>query len=340
MIDVAHEAGVSLKTVSRVVNDESVRSATRARVLEAIQVLGFHRNEMARNLKARRSADAVGLIIGDLGNPSYSAIGRGVEQVIREQDLMLITSSSEEKPERERDLILELTRRRVVGLIIVPTALDHAFVQREIDLGLAVVVLDRPAPGLSADTVLLDNRGGAREATEYLLRRGHRRIAVLGQRSTVWTMRERVEGFRLASRQAQVSINEELICLGPTTPEEASLATALLLEQRDPPTAFFACNNRMTIGILRELRRRAMDADVAGFGDIETADLLGHPVALVSFDPTEVGREAGRLLLDRLRGETARRQIVIPTRLVRHGDRQAGEEHSQESHAIVNGGTV
>jgi LacI family transcriptional regulator len=330
MHDVAREAGVGLKTVSRVVNGESgVNTELADRVRAAVTALGFRRNAMAGNLRAGRTAASIGLVIEDLGNPFYTAIARGVEELTHGRNFVLMTASSEEDPERERGLILELCHRRVDGLIIVPTALDHEFLQPEIDMGLQAVFLDRPASGVDGDTVLLDNRGGAEAAANYLLARGHLRIGVVGHDASVWTMRERLAGFRGALARAGVPHDERLSRLGPLTPADAARATAQLLAGDDPPTAFFACNNRMTVGVLTELRRRGPEAevaDVAGFDDIETAGLFARQLALVSYDATELGRRAAALLLERLDGRRTAQQIVVPTALVRYGE----DENSAE----------
>lgn len=320
MRDVARQAGVGLKTVSRVVNNEpGVRPETVERVRAAIALLGFRRNEMASNLRARRSAASVGLVIEDLANPFYSLIARSIERVVRERDLILITASSEEDVEREQELLMELAQRRVVGMIVVPTGLDHAFLQHEIDMGLECVFLDRPPEGLDADLVLLDNRGGVEAAIEYLVSRGHRRIGVLGHDMSVWTMRERFAGYKSTLRRHGIPVDPELTRFAPLTPDEAAAATAEMLDGANPPTAFFGTNNRMTIGILTELQRRELTVDVAGFDDIETATLFSHPVTLVTYEAAELGRMAARLLLERLDGRRTSKRVVVPTKLTHHG---------------------
>jgi LacI family transcriptional regulator len=152
---------------------------------------------------------------------------------------------------------------------------------------------------------------------------------VVGHDASVWTMRERLAGFRGALARAGEPHDERLSRLGPVTPADAARATAQLLAGDDPPTAFFACNNRMTVGVLTELRRHGPEAelaDVAGFDDIETAGLFARPLALVSYDATELGRRAASLLLERLDGRRTAQQIVVPTALVRYGE----DENSAE----------
>ena len=170
MRDVASSAGVSLKTVSRVVNGEDgVRPATAARVEAAIASLGFARNDVARSLRHGR-ANALGLVIEDVANPFYSAIARTVEDAAHARSHILITGSCEEDAERERALVLRLLSRSVDALLIVPAGDDHRYLQPEIDAGTPIVFLDRPPHGVDVDTVLLDNVGGARAAVEHLIR--------------------------------------------------------------------------------------------------------------------------------------------------------------------------
>src|SRR6266536_1570426 len=184
MRDVAKAAAVSLKTVSRVVNDEGgVRPETAARVHEAIVTLGFRRNDMARVLRQGRSSGTLGLVIEDVANPFYSDITRAVERVARSRGYLVIAGSSDEDPERERDLVRTLCERRVEGLLIVPAGDDHRFLLPDLHVGMAVVFMDRPPGGIQADTILIDNVDGARQATEHLLAHGRGRD---GQQRAAW----------------------------------------------------------------------------------------------------------------------------------------------------------
>src|SRR5512133_986492 len=177
MTDVAAAAGVSLKTVSRVVNTEpGVTAETEARVREAIEQLGFRRNYVARALRRGQRFRMLGLVIEDVANPFYSAIARGVEEVTRELDLLLSAASSDEDPARERELVQLFCERRIDGLLIVPAGDDHRYLLPELRLGMHAVFIDRPPGNIEADVVLLDNLGGAQAAAEHLLSRGHRRI--------------------------------------------------------------------------------------------------------------------------------------------------------------------
>src|SRR5215470_16405942 len=195
MVDVARRAGVSLKTVSRVVNGEpAVGQELIDRVLAAIAELGFRRNDIARNLRSGRVSATIGLLIEEIANPFYAAIASAAAEVAAAHDTLLMTASSEEDPERERQLLLDLCQRRVDGLLVVPAGTDHSFLRREVEMGMPVVFLDRPPGQLLADTVLLDNQGGSRAGIRKLLGEGHRRIGVLLDSLNVYTMRERLSG--------------------------------------------------------------------------------------------------------------------------------------------------
>ncbi|MGZ4399337.1 MAG: LacI family DNA-binding transcriptional regulator [Gaiellaceae bacterium] len=321
MSDVADAAGVSLKTVSRVVNQEpGVRDETAERVHEAIRRLGFRRNDMARALRRGQLSRTLGLVMEDVANPFYSAIARGVEEVTRERGQLLITGSSDEDPERERELALLFCERRVEGLLIVPAGDDHRYLLPELRLGTVAVFVDRPPGNIEADTVLLDNVGGSREAVEHLLELGHRRIGMVCDAMAIFTARERWHGFREALAAADLEIDETLVRVDVHDAEAAERAARELLSLPLPPTALFAGNNRITIGVLRALADTGASVALVCFDDLELADLLSYPLAAVSYDPAELGREAAELLLKRLEGDTSPPQrIILPTTLVVHG---------------------
>lgn len=314
MRDVATLAGVSLKTVSRVINGEAgVAVATATRVGDAIAELGFQRNDLARSLRQGRTSSTLGLVIEDVSNPFYSAIAQAVEAAARERGYMLITGSCEEDPERERELVQALLRRRVDALLLVPASRDHAYLAREVT---PVVFLDRPPVGLEADCVLLDNHGGARAATEHLLALGHERIAFVADPDELYTASERLAGYREALRTAGVPVRDDLVRLGIHDAERAEAVVRDLLALR--PTALFTGNNRLTVGALRALRDTAEEVALVGFDDFELADLLR--VTVVRHDSHLMGRHAAALAFERLDrdGHPARR-VVVPTELVMRG---------------------
>ena len=323
MTDVAAAAGVSLKTVSRVVNRErGVAPATEERVRAAIEQLGFRRNDVARALRRGQRSRTIGLVIEDVANPFYSAIARGVEEAARDHGQLLVTGSSDEGPVRERELALLFCERRVDGLLIVPAGDDHRYLLPQLRVGLHAVFIDRPPGNIEADAVLLDNVGGARAAAEHLLRRGHRRIGMVGDEMAIFTARERWRGFCDALAAAGHEVEDTLVRVGVHDAATAERVAYELLSLSDPPTALFTCNNRISIGVLRALAERGADVDVVGFDDPKLADMLARPFTAVGYEAGDLGRRAAELLTERLDGDTSpARRVIVPTSLVVRGDR-------------------
>ncbi|BFM25604.1 LacI family transcriptional regulator [Microbacterium testaceum] len=320
MIDVAADAGVSLKTVSRVVNGESgVDPAMIERVRASVARLGYHRNSLAASLRSG-NRDTIGFIAADLSNTFYMAVAAAVSQVATRERMHVVMASSEEDADLERTLALDMCQRQVGGLIVVPTAADHSYLAREVELGTPVVFLDRPGSGIPADAILLDNRGGARDAVAELLEAGHRRIAVLLDAPSIYTMAERREGVRDAFAAAGRALDPALVVEGLHTPADARDAMERLLDSADPPTAVFCTNNRLTIGALETILPRGADVAIAGFDDFELSRLLPRRIRLVDYDVADLGARATETLLARgADPATGSHTHLIPTRLVDRG---------------------
>ncbi|MES4891840.1 LacI family DNA-binding transcriptional regulator [Streptomyces sp. NPDC096012] len=320
MKDVAARAGVGLKTVSRVVNGESgVTPDTERRVREAIDALGFRRNDSARVLRKGRTA-SIGLVLEDLADPFYGPLSRAVEEVARAHGALLINGSSAEDPEREQELALALCARRVDGLVVIPAGDDHRYLEPEIRAGVATVFVDRPAGRIDADVVLSDNFGGARDGVAHLIGHGHRRIGFIGDMPRIHTAAERLRGYRTAMEDAGIPIEERWMSLGTTSPERVRRAAREMLGGPDPVTAIFTGNNRVTVTVIRVLAEQSRRVSLVGFDDIELADLLQPGVTVVAQDAAALGRTAAERLFRQLDGGlVAPERIELPTRLITRG---------------------
>ncbi|MFF4007709.1 LacI family DNA-binding transcriptional regulator [Streptomyces sp. NPDC001717] len=320
MKDVAARAGVGLKTVSRVVNGEpGVTPETEKRVQEAIEALGFRRNDSARVLRKGRTA-TVGLVLEDLADPFYGPLNRAVEEVAREHGALLINGSSAEDPDRERELALALCARRVDGLIVIPAGEDHRYLEPEMRAGVATVFVDRPAGRIDADVVLSDSFGGSREGVAHLIAGGHRRIGFIGDHPRIHTATERLRGYRAAMAGAGLPVADSWVSLGSTHPERVSAAARAMLGAPEPVTAFFAGNNRVTVTLVRILAALEHPVALVGFDDFELADLLRPGITVVAQDPAALGRVATDRLFQRLAGATLPpTRIELPTHLIPRG---------------------
>ncbi|WP_443063386.1 LacI family DNA-binding transcriptional regulator [Streptomyces sp. NBC_00445] len=322
MHDVGKLAQVSAMTVSRVLkNDPGVSEATRERVFAAVDRLGYRRNETARSLRLGGTG-MIGLVVTNLANPFYSRLALGVQEVATEHGLRMMLSNTAEQVEREPGLIDGLIDHQVEGLIVVPAGSRQqhlADAMRHVP----VVLAARPPAGLDTDCVLVEDFHGAREATACLLAEGHTRIAFLGNPPALYTGAERLRGFWAAHEEAGVEPDNALICQGLVDAATAERAALELLDRPQGPTALFCTNNRISQGAIRALYKAGVTLPLAGFDDFELSDVLGLPLTLVSYDADEIGRQAARLLIDRLShrdGEPpASRRITVPTRVIRHG---------------------
>jgi LacI family transcriptional regulator len=320
MKDVAARAGVGLKTVSRVVNGEAgVTPDTERRVQEAIDALGFRRNDSARVLRKGRTA-SIGLVLEDLADPFYGPLNRAVEEVARAHGALLINGSSAEDPEREQELVLALCARRVDGLIVIPAGDDHRYLEPEIKAGVATVFVDRPAGRIDADAVLSDSHGGARAGTAHLIAHGHRRIGFIGDQPRIHTAIERLSGYRAAMADAGLAIHDDWVSLGTTEPLRVEEAVVSMLGAPDPVTAIFTGNNRVTVTVVRMLAAHDRPVALVGFDDIELADLLKPGVTVIAQDAATLGRTAAERLFSRLDGAAdAPKKTVLETRLIARG---------------------
>jgi LacI family transcriptional regulator len=320
MKDVAARAGVGLKTVSRVVNEEpGVTEDTVRRVQSAIEALGFRRNDSARLLRKGRTA-SIGLVLEDLADPFYSPLSRAVEDVARAHSTLLFTGSSAENAAREQELVLAFCARRVDGLVIVPASSDHRYLEPEMAAGVATVFVDRPPGRIDSDMVLSDNAGGARDGVAHLIAHGHRRIGFVGDQAHIHTAAERLRGYRESMAAAGLSVHESWVATGPTDPARVRSALQRMLDGPEPVSALFTGNNRITVTAVRVLADRPAPVALIGFDDFELADLLSPGISVVAQDPAQLGRSAAQSLFRRLNGAAGEpRRVELPCQLIARG---------------------
>ena len=324
MRDVAALAGVSLKTVSRVINREpGVSGDLIERVERAATQLDFRPNLGARSLRRADGRTAtIGVVLENLANPFSSALLRAVEDVAVTRGVAVLAGSIDRADERERQLVTAFAARRVDGLIIMPTADDQSYLLLERRAGTKLVFVDRLPQSFAADTVTSANREGAAAGTAHLLAHGHRGIAFLGDMTGIATEGERRRGYLDALAAAGVRLRRELIRESLATTEAAEAAAAELLRLPDPPSAVFASQNLITIGAIRALRAAGRQHEVAlvGFDDVLLADLLEPAVTVVAQQPAQIGSLAAQRLFARIDGDTEPyHSDVVETRLLPRG---------------------
>lgn len=324
MREVAALASVSIKTVSRVVNDEgSVSPDLKARVASAIDRLNYLHNMTASSLRRGDGKSAtIGVVLEDVSNPFSSALHRSIEDVALERGVLVLAGSSDEDAEREHQLVSAFMSRRVDGLVIVPASHDHSYLLNERKAGTPIVFADRRPDFLDADTVLTDNRAGVGMGVRHLISKGHRRIGYLGDLQTIWTAADRYQGYVEELAAQSVTLDERLVRLDLHGIESAEAAVTELFASDQPPTALFTAQNLITIGAYRRLRSLGLHKKIAlvGFDDILLADLVEPGLTVIAQDPAAMGWQAAELLFRRLDGDRSpSERHMIPTRLITRG---------------------
>lgn len=324
MRDVAALAGVGVKTVSRVLNAEpNVSAQLTDRVHRAAAALNYELNIYAGGLRrAGASTKTVGLMIESVDNPFSAAIHRGVENVMRQHRIAVLSQSFEEDPARERRIVTEFVRRRVDGLILTTVSKEQQYLSAEAARGTPIVFVDRPAVSVAFDSVVSSNYEGAVEATRHLLTHGHRRIAHIGSNPLIWTVRERERGYSAELARWGVSRPGSIVLLGVLDEETARVAVHRMFDDPEPPTAIFAAQNRVLTGTVRAMHELGVQRTVAlvGFDDVDLLDVVDPGVTVVAQDPHRLGELAAQRLLARMSGVALDLEtLTVPTTLIERG---------------------
>lgn len=304
--DVANKAGVSITTVSRVLNDASqVNADTRARVQKVIKSLNFQPSRVAQRLRTQKGqSKLIGLVLPDIQNPFYVEVVRGVEKAVSEIGYAFIMSNFSQDEEKEKIYLNVMRSESVDGLIVAPAHEKDKMVINLIRSGLPIVCIDRVVAKIGVDAVVVDNRQGVLEAIEYLLSLGHRRIGYISGPLQIPTYRERLKGYQQALAEHQIKIEDDLIKTGNSTHQSGCLFTRTFLRMENAPTAIFAGNNLITLGALEVLHQNKVkipgDISIIGFDDIYWAISLNPPLTAVSQPGFEIGRRAAEMLFHRI----------------------------------------
>lgn len=324
MREVAALAGVSLKTVSRVVNREAgVSDELVARVSRAAEQLDYRPNLTASNLRrSDRRTGTVGLLVEDVANEFFASIHRGVEEVARRRGAAVMAASLDRDPAIERDLVAAFASRRVDGLLLAPTAPAQGYLTTELRSGWPIVCVDRRPVGVETDCVVSDNRASSALGVAHLIARGHTRVAFLGGRSALSTEQDSHLGYLDAMSAAGLPVLPEWVSHDVLGTDEARAAAGRLLDGPDRPTAFFSAQNLITMGVVRALRERGLEHSVAlvGFDDFTLADLLEPAVTVVAQDARAIGRLAMEILFRRMdHSHEPTATHIVPSRLLIRG---------------------
>jgi LacI family transcriptional regulator len=320
--DVAQRAGVSPTTVSYVMNGTRyVSPETEARIHAAIKELDYKPDYIARSLRAKRTM-TVGLIVSDISNPFYADIVRGAEDILSARKYSVILCNTDEAPSREIETLNLLRQKKVDGLIAVVTGVNEEAFYEASNQGLPIVLVDRRLPGDRLCTVLVDDEDGAYQAVQHLIRLGHRRIGVILGKIGISTSMNRQKGYEAALRDAGIAIDPALMQTGFSTVAGGAAAARVLLNLSSPPTAIFATNNLMSVGLfvtIKQLQLRCPD-DIAviGFDDMVWLSAFTPALTTIAQPSYELGKRAAELLWKKIVDKNAGDPclVILPAQLV------------------------
>ena len=315
MTDVAQAAGVSLMTVSRVVNHkDDVSPDTRQRVQDIIHNLGYRPSSIARGLVTQRTG-TLGLVVPDIDNPFFSGIVRGAEDEAYARDYSVLLANTSEDPEREIAVLESLEEKQVDGVILCSSRLDEQTLDAVTERFSAVVLISRRLSQDCVATVLIDDEVGGRMATEHLLHSGHRAVGIVTGPAISHSTRERLRGYRLALEAAGLRYRAEWMRSCSPVVQDGYRAVKELLAVHPEITAIFCHNDLVAVGALQvchELGRQVPD-DLAlvGYDDIPMASLVTPPLTTCRVSRSELGGQAMRLLLEQIDDCPGNKQQVL-----------------------------
>jgi LacI family transcriptional regulator len=310
MKDVARLAGVSVATVSAVLNSrEWVRPVVAQRVKEAMESLDYRPDYVARSLRSKRT-NTIGMVITDNASAFFAEMARGVQDAARKARYSFILCNSDEESEEEERHLITLYSWRVDGIILATTYQHGAQIPRS-RRPCPIVLVDRALPGYKADMVVIDNVAAAYKATKHLIELGHTRIGIITGPARIPTARDREEGFRKAMQDAHLELPQQFVKCGGFRMEGGYHSALELMRMPGRPTAIFSWNYLMTVGLMRALNETGIpcpqELSIVGFDDFDTgldgfslASLFCPKLTTIRQPAYEIGKRAFEMLLQRM----------------------------------------
>ncbi len=321
--DVARRAGVSIATVSRVINKGSnVNEETRAKVLKAIKELKYQPSRVAKRLRSKStSSNLIGLLIPDIQNPFYVDVLRGVEDVAYENNYAIIMCNFAQDEKKEKMYLDILQQESIDGLIAAPAHEKDSNVIKLLNDGLPIVCVDRGLTGKDVDVVVVNNRDGAYVAVDHLIKSGYKRIAYISGQKQIPSSKYREMGYRDAIEDNGMQVDVELIKYGDSKHGSGVELCEELLSGANPPDAIFTGNNLITLGALETIHKRELripeDVAIVGFDDMMWSISLNPPLSAVRQPAYEIGKRACELLIQRISDpKRSPIQMTLNTKLI------------------------
>ncbi|SUY46625.1 LacI family transcriptional regulator [Clostridium putrefaciens] len=327
--DIAQKAGVSLATVSRVLNDSGyVKEETRIRVQKVIKDLNYTPSAIARSL-SKNKTNTIGVIVPDIVNPFFGEVIKGITEVAEKSGLNIILCNTDESKEKELRALKILTEQRIQGIIIAPTSAEDEFNSEYLktleNMGIPIVLVDGNVKYTTFNGVFVDNIKGAYEATEALIKEGHRKIGVITGRMNSKPAKDRYLGYQKALLMNNIPLEDRYTFYGDYKEETAYKITKNIMKMKDRPTALFVCSNMTTLGSLKAIYEEKInipeDISLVAFDKVEILNILGFNISYVNGPSVEMGKLGMQMLVDILNNKNKNeiRRITLLPNLVLKG---------------------
>ncbi len=326
--DIADKAGVSVSTVSRVLNNKTkkyrISEETETLILKAAKKLNYKPNQLARGLRLKKTL-TIGLIVPDISNPFFAHVTRIIQTHAYQAGYSLIVCNTDEDIKTELEQVELLISKGVDGFIVMPVGTTFSHIKKLMDDSVPLVLLDRSFDDLDTSSVVVDNYTGAYKATEYLISMGHNKIAVIQGLPDTYTNNARLKGYLDALKDGGIEVNRNYIVGKDFRKENGYIETKFLLGLEQPPTAIFTTSDLITLGALEAVSEEKLiipdDLSLVSFDDVDFAPFLFAPLTAVRQPKEIMGEVAVKLLIDGLtsKGKIVPRKIVLKSELIVRG---------------------
>lgn len=339
--EIAQATGFSVSTVSRVLNNKSrknrISSKTAQKIRQAAKEMEYRPNEVARGLRLKKT-HTIGLVVPDISNPFFAYVTHIIQMNAFKAGYSLIVCNTNEDVEMEIAQVELLRRKGVDGFIIMPVGTQHSHIDDLVLNNKPLVLLDRNIDVLDVSCIIVDNYKGAYEAVDYMINRGHKRIAIIQGLQNTYTNNERVRGYKDALADNHICIDDELILGDDFRSENGYYSTIKLLELENPPTAIFAFSDLITLGTLQAVSEKKLkipdDLSILAFDDIDFAPYLIAPLTVVQQPRESMGEEAVKLLIDKMNSKSeykAQKILLEPKLIIRESVKMINKDVAVEN---------
>jgi len=321
---VAEKAEVSVNTASRAINNKpDINLETKKRVLQIAKELGYIRNAAAVALRTKKTG-TIGVVIADNRNPFYAEVLNGMEEATREKNYHIILANTQRDYRKEEEAINLLLAKRVDGLLITPVQDRDDDIKNLIDANIPFVVVGRDFENIEVDAIYNDEVKGGFLATEYLIKKGHKRIALIDGFLYKSPAKGRLEGYKKALNKYRISLDESLMSVGDINIEDGYERTKQMLEKNLDFTAIFAYNDMMAFGAMQAIKEKGLripqDIGLVGYDDISFSSLISPSLTTIRLKKQELGAESVKLLLSRINGNRKKmKKIMLNVELITRG---------------------